>query len=240
LFEEQSMKTFLPVAAFLMVVAAAAARAQEPPAERDPFGPDAAPDATAPAPPAKAAAPPMARKALPAPDKRAAVERINAALGEETAIECIEFPLAELVEYLEDLHKIPIEIDTKALDEAGLGSDVPVTRNLKGITLDSALTLLLKELELTYVVDNEVLLITTPEHADELPCVILYPIGPLTKAGWDVKALQSVIKRDTGGESDRLGEYLAVSQSQPAHRKTAQLMQKLVATAEKDLAEKGE
>ena len=48
----------------------------------------------------------------------------------------------------------------------GIGTDTPVTKNLKGITLRSALRLMLRELSLTYIIKDEVLLITTPEEAE--------------------------------------------------------------------------
>ena len=59
---------------------------------------------------------------------------------------------------------IPIWIDKKALDDVGIGTDTPVTINLAGITLRSGLKIMLKELELTYVISDEVLKITTPKR----------------------------------------------------------------------------
>ena len=40
-----------------------------------------------------------------------------------------------MIDYLKDYHKIEIQLDKKALDDVGIGSDTPVTKNLKGITL---------------------------------------------------------------------------------------------------------
>ena len=61
-------------------------------------------------------------------------------------------------------HRHPI--DKKAMDDAGIGADMPVTKNLKGVSLRSALRLMLHELGLTYLIQDEVLLITTPEAAE--------------------------------------------------------------------------
>jgi hypothetical protein len=69
------------------------------------------------------------------------------------------------VEYLKVRHDIEIQLDGKALSEAGIGSDVPITRSLKGITLRSALNVLLADLDMTFVVDNAVLTITTTAQA---------------------------------------------------------------------------
>jgi len=108
-----------------------------------------------------------------------AEQRIFQALEDDTQLEFIETSMRDVVEYLEDLHDIQIEIDTRALDGVGIGSDTPITRNLKGISLRSALRLMLKDLELTYVVQDEVLLITTPEEAESNLVTKVYPVGDL-------------------------------------------------------------
>jgi Mg-chelatase subunit ChlD/uncharacterized membrane protein YgcG len=108
-----------------------------------------------------------------------AEQRIFKELDNVTRLEFIETPLADVVEYLKDTHQIPIEIDNKALDDVGLSTDVPVTRNLSGVTLRSALRLMLRELELTYMIQDEVLLITTPEEAETQLVTKVYPVADL-------------------------------------------------------------
>ncbi len=105
--------------------------------------------------------------------------KITKALDDETTLEFVETPLQDVVDYLKDLHGIEIQLDGKALEEAGVGSDTPVTRNLKGITLRSALRLMLGALELTYVIKDEVLLITTKEKADAELVTKAYPVADL-------------------------------------------------------------
>ncbi len=106
-------------------------------------------------------------------------EKIFQALNDSTTLEFIETPLADVVDYLKDLHGIEIQIDHRALEDVGIGSDTPITRNLKGITLRSALRLMLKEMDLTYVVRDEVLLITTPEEAESELTTKVYPVADL-------------------------------------------------------------
>jgi hypothetical protein len=108
-----------------------------------------------------------------------AEQAIFKALDDTTIMEFIETPLVDVIEVLKDSHKIPIEIDIKALDDVGLSTDVPVTRNLKGITLRSALRLMLREMDLTYVIRDEVLLITTPEEAESKLTTKVYPVADL-------------------------------------------------------------
>ena len=93
-----------------------------------------------------------------------AEKKINDALKSPTQLEFIETPLQDVIDYLKDYHGIEIQLDKKSLDEMSIGTDTPVTKNLKGISLRSALRLMLRELGLTYVIQDEVLLITTPKR----------------------------------------------------------------------------
>jgi hypothetical protein len=86
---------------------------------------------------------------------------IRAALDEKTELDFADQPLEDVINYLRQRHEIEIQLDGKALADAGIGSDVPITRSVKGITLRSALRLLLSDLDLTYVIQNGVLMITT-------------------------------------------------------------------------------
>ena len=94
--------------------------------------------------------------------------RIEAALRQPTKLEFVGTSLAAVVDYLKDLHGIEIQIDHWGLARAGLGPDTPVTQNLKNISLRSAMRLMLGQMGLTYVVRDEVLLITTRERADTM------------------------------------------------------------------------
>lgn len=90
---------------------------------------------------------------------------IRAALDQKTDLDLVEQPLSAVIDYLKQRHGVEIQLDYKALNEAGIGSDVPITHNVKGITLRSALKLLLSDLDLTYVIHNGVLTITTKTEA---------------------------------------------------------------------------
>ena len=119
-----------------------------------------------------------------------AEKKIEEALKQPTQIEFVETPLKDVVDYLKDLHHIEIQLDSAALKEAGVDESTPVTKNLKGISLHSALKLLLDELQLKYVIHNEVLLITSPTKAesDEYMTTKVYPVAdlvlPIKEAGF--------------------------------------------------------
>ena len=78
--------------------------------------------------------------------------------------------------YLGDTHGVPIWIDRRALDDVGMGGDTPVTFSLQSVSLRSALRLMLRELDLVYQVDDEVLKITTPEESENELTMQVYPV----------------------------------------------------------------
>lgn len=105
--------------------------------------------------------------------------RIFSALDETTSLQFLEQPLGDVVAFLEDRHKIEIQLDTTALDTAGVTTDTPVTIDVEGISLKSALRLMLKSIELTYTVRDEVLLITTTEEVESELVTKVYPVADL-------------------------------------------------------------
>lgn len=108
-----------------------------------------------------------------------AEKRIIKALDDTTELEFNATPLQDCATFLQDLHQIPIQIDVKALEEAGLAIDTPVDRTLKGVSLRSALKLMLGAMDLTYMIQNEVLMITTPEKASANLVTKVYPVADL-------------------------------------------------------------
>lgn len=92
--------------------------------------------------------------------------KIRAAFDIPTTEIFLECPLEEVCDLISDTHKIPILLDRRALEEAGLTSDTPVNVDVKNISLRSLLRLIGKDLDLTYVVADEVLQITTIKAAE--------------------------------------------------------------------------
>ena len=87
-----------------------------------------------------------------------------------------------MVDYLKDYRHIEIQLDAAAMKkDVGVDPDTLVTKNLHGISLRSALKLLLDELQLKYVIHNDVLLITSPAKAEseELMTTKVYPVSDL-------------------------------------------------------------
>lgn len=106
-------------------------------------------------------------------------QQIHDALNKTTELDVVETPLKDVVQYLSDLHGIPIVLSLKKIAETGITADTPITKNLHGVTLRSALRLLLRDLELTYLVRDEVVEITTSEDAELHMINKVYPVADL-------------------------------------------------------------
>ena len=130
--------------------------------------------------PARKAQPPTRAKAVVGP--LVGGERtILKALKKSTSIEFVETPLRDVIGYLQEKHHIPIWLDSLGLEGAGVGGDTPITKNLKGISLRSALKLILDDLGLRYAIHNDVLLITSPTRAESEEFLVtkMYPVADL-------------------------------------------------------------
>ncbi len=108
-----------------------------------------------------------------------AEQKIVDALDEETVMLFFDQPLTEVIDSVKTRHSIPMIIDDKALADAGLDSSMSVNQDLRGITLRSGLKLMLNSLGLTYVINDEVLKITTPEAAENELIIRTYEVGDL-------------------------------------------------------------
>ncbi|HEY0983203.1 hypothetical protein [Schlesneria sp.] len=106
-------------------------------------------------------------------------QRIQEALKESTEVSFTDQPLKDALDYLEELHGIEIIIDDAALADAAISTDQPVNLNITGITLRSALRLMLERLQLTYIIEDEVMQITTQEKAEEKTSTRVYPVADL-------------------------------------------------------------
>jgi hypothetical protein len=86
-------------------------------------------------------------------------------LDQRIDLDLVEIPLKDACEFLKEKTGIQIVLLTKKLEEASVSGDSPVTKSLKQVRVKTALDLILKDLELTYLEKEGLLLITTPEDA---------------------------------------------------------------------------
>lgn len=155
-------------------------------------------------------------------------------------------PLHEVMSDIQQRFAIPTYIDRAALDEAGVNVDAPVTVNLHGISMQATLRMILKPLNLTYLIENEVLLITTPDKANKELVTCVYDVGDLnftvaaaskgTSPPADKSRLAEVIvdciatdtwAKNGGGQAEvqPLGpDLLVISQTRSVHEEIQQLL----------------
>jgi hypothetical protein len=94
-------------------------------------------------------------------------DAIRKALEKKANVDFAEVPLAQVIDSLASDHSISVLLDKKALDDAGVGTDTPITFKLSGASLRSVLKGMLKELDLTWVISDGVLTVTTVDEAGQ-------------------------------------------------------------------------
>jgi len=188
------------------------------------------------------------------PEEAAAKQAIEKALQRRVSLQYDAAPLDGIVGQVADIAGIPVQLDRKALEDLGIGTDTHVSFRASNVTLRSALNLLLRDLDLTYVIGDEVLLITTPEVAERCLTTTIYPVADLVvcrdSEGELTDDYDTLIEAITnavaparwciaGGQGDikpfPLGKakVLVVSQTEEVHRQIADLLAKIRAVARK-------
>jgi len=120
------------------------------------------------------------------------IEQVLAGPLHSNGIDVADQPLIDILMQLQDEYQIPIQLDTTALEEAGVGSDSPVTRTFRNISLRSALKLMLEPLKLTWIIRDEVLMVTTTEVAERRLVTCVYNVQGLVDDG-DPKSMDALI-----------------------------------------------
>lgn len=133
----------------------------------------------------------------------AAQRRILRVLDEPISMNFIETPLQDAVRQMSETLDIPILIETRTLEDMGLSADSPVSISLKDVTTGSFLRLMLRPLELSYTIRDEVLLITSGQAAEEIVTLRVYPFPkPLADKGDEVlAAMQKTVQPEQWSEA---------------------------------------
>lgn len=194
--------------------------------------------------------PPVAK-----PPIRTGQAAIEEELAKPIVLEFVETPLADVVDLLKDRCKIEIQLDQRVLTDVGVGSDTPITKNLKSVSLRSALNLMLRELNLTWTIRDEVLFITTPEEAECELTTKVYDVADLVVCQdsngelWDdygllIEVLTAVVLPTTWDRVDGPGSIapadfgtakaIAVSHTYRAHSEIAETLASIRAIAKRN------
>ncbi len=105
------------------------------------------------------------------------LDKIQRVLAKPTDVLLSEQSLAGWAIHLSAQNDVPVLIDGTGLELAGVDEMEPLTIELKNITLRSALRIAVRTLDLTYLVKDEAILITTLEEAEMWPATRIYPIA---------------------------------------------------------------
>ena len=157
---------------------------------------------------------------------------IEKALDSKIELDFAETPLEEAAAFLSQQSKLKVALDKPALDQVDHNATTPVTFKVSGIPLRSALTLLLRELDLVWTVQGKTLEITTHDSLALRLTPRVYAVSDLTSnsAGLAdlIKSLLEPTSWDMAGGpgsvvADRAQgkESLVVSQTEPVHRQVA-------------------
>lgn len=177
---------------------------------------------------------------------------IEEELAKPTELDFIDTPLSDVIDFLKAHHNIEIQFNSKALADVEIGVDTPVTKHTKGVSLRAAMNLMLRDLNLTWTIRDEVLLITTPEEDERIMTTKVYDVADLLVCKdsngelWDdydflIEVITSVVQPVTW---DRVGgpgsiapsgfgkaKGIAVLQTYAGHSDVAQLLANMRAIA---------
>jgi hypothetical protein len=151
----------------------------------------------------------------------AMLQRINFTLEHQLhapGFDYVETPLQDVVNSMSEDYGIPIQLDKPALEEVGVGTDVPVTINLHNVSLKAALRHMLRDYQLAYVIRDEMLVITTAANAQNEHQVCVYDVRDLVDAQNErplsalAKTLEEII-RDTDRSEQKPGQIRSIEPS---------------------------
>jgi type II secretory pathway component GspD/PulD (secretin) len=109
-----------------------------------------------------------------------AIERdIERKLTRPISVNFQKTPLSNVIRDLQALSGVNIVLDNAALNAANVGLDQPLSLSVEHISMKCVLNLLLKQVDLTYVIKNEVLNITTESSAKGGFTQVVYPVADL-------------------------------------------------------------
>lgn len=172
-----------------------------------------------------------------------AEKRIELALGKEVSLDITDGTLRDAIRNLHETTGVNIVIDVTGIEEEGVTSQAEVTIQISGVTMRSALKVLLSPLRLDYVIEDEVLKVTSRELAKGQHVVVAYHVSDLVRfeAGWEVMfdelaaLIRQVIEpdswQDVGGRGSIMGnpatKSFVIRQSAQAHEEIRNLLDQI-------------
>ena len=158
-------------------------------------------------------------------------------LAEPQLVNARDVPFTEPLELLTSRCGIRLWIDTVALTGEGIALEQQVTLRQNGASLDAVLHKLLDPLQLTFVIEEGTLVVTTHSKAEEMLTTRISFTGdiPEARAASDlITAIQEATSgkwREQDGEGgvlwNAVPEWLVIRQTQACHLETAEMLDDL-------------
>jgi hypothetical protein len=198
-------------------------------------------------------------------EKLDANAQTQAKLEQIGELDFTETPLEQVKSYLQEHLNVQFYLDRRVLDEAGITSDTPITFSMKNVPFEMMLRLISKEINATYYLDNGVVIITTPDEAEQNLETRVYRVddliltqstdkdkgsadnGVLKFTGADYAGLIDVVTTtvkpetwDTVGRPGSISPYrgtLCISQTAEVHREIKKLLNDLRQSINKNIVD---
>lgn len=170
--------------------------------------------------------------------ERPAEDRIRRTLDEMVDFQFTGQSLQEVMNFLAAQNNIVIRLDNTTLTSAGVGPDQEINLVLSGTSLRSALNLMLQDVggtALDYIIEDDVMKITTKEKADQTMQTVIYDVSGLgtVDANWVASTLEKTVEPQSWESAGGRGTIVTndsavmVTTSRRLHDKTAEIMQML-------------
>src|SRR5690606_32831857 len=112
--------------------------------------------------------------------ERTAKEKlIEESLSRPISLQFEGAPMTDVMKHVANMLGITVYVDIPALAEVGVESNTPISIDVDGIMLKSALNLILQPMELGYTIEDEVLKITNRQRQQGKQIQVVYPVADL-------------------------------------------------------------
>jgi hypothetical protein len=139
--------------------------------------------------------------------------------------EFVDTPLRDVAQAIQDQYDFSIVFDARAFEEEGIPYDEPVNLSFEGITLRSALKILLEPLGLTTTIGDEVLIVTSWKRGEDQRSTRFYEVQHLLDAGLSNEQLVEAVEHvATHGRVTPLNNLLLVTDSGHNHAEVERLL----------------
>jgi hypothetical protein len=174
---------------------------------------------------------------LPRPTE--AEKQVQEALETVVDASFAEVPIGEAVSKLSADHKVNVVLDLGALKTLNVQQPVTVNLDVQKIKLRSVLNLVCRESGLAWIVEDEVIKVTTAQAADSRLVTRTYPVADLVSTPDDLKSLKTAVEKTgtaagwdvLGGEASAVtldsARSLIVTQSWSGHQQVLNLLRML-------------